>query len=104
MTNNSMFELAERINSLNQETVHQTLTVFKPEVDDIICNKITDKQRIETALDRLLDVAFDEDILSLYKKLCRYYFLVDQEATISYIQSYREMWDEESLQEVIDGE
>jgi hypothetical protein len=35
--------------------------------------------------------------LSLYKKLCRYYFAIDPEATVSYVNAYREMWDQKGV-------
>ncbi len=37
---------------------------------------------------------FDSAMLRLYKKLCRYYFKIDPEATASYVYAYRDMWDE----------
>jgi hypothetical protein len=39
--------------------------------------------------------AIDPSMLDLYKKLCRYYFKIDPEATASYVYAYRDMWDEE---------
>lgn len=29
------------------------------------------------------------------KRLCRYYFDIDPEVTVSYVHAYREMWDEQ---------
>jgi hypothetical protein len=49
---------------------------------------------IEHCLDGMLGFCFDDEMLLLYKKLCRYYFDIDQEAMVFYINSYREMWDE----------
>jgi len=42
----------------------------------------------------MLDFCFDAKVLDLYKKLCRYYFEIDPGATASYVNAYREMWDE----------
>jgi hypothetical protein len=53
-----------------------------------------DSRRIERCLDGMLDFCFDDEMLVLFKKLCRHYFDVDPEATVSYVQAYREMWDE----------
>ena len=39
---------------------------------------------------------YDEKILLLYKKLCRYYWDIDPYATAFYINLYREMWDNEN--------
>jgi hypothetical protein len=42
----------------------------------------------------MFDFCFDDEMLSLYKKLCRYYFDIDPEATVSYVNFYRGMCDE----------
>ena len=41
----------------------------------------------------MLDFCFDDAVLVLYKKLCRYYYDIDPEATVSYVNAYRDMWD-----------
>ena len=73
----SIFKLAEQIQSLQEKAVQQTLAFYEQEIESILQNKINSKQRIEQALDRLLDVAFDERVLKLYKKLCRHYYFID---------------------------
>lgn len=94
----NIFELAGQINTLQQNAVRQTLSTFKSEVEDILRLNIRDKQRIESALDQLLEVGYNADILKIYKKLCRHYYFINPEAAAFYVQSYREMWDEESLE------
>ncbi len=86
--------LADSIVSLQQEAKTQTLLLYKPKVEHIINFQVTDKNEIESVLDALLDVAFDDEVLLLYKKMCRYYWEINPQATAFYIQSYREMWDE----------
>ena len=54
-----------------------------------------DVQRIEHTLDQLLDVACLPDGLALFKTLCRHYWTLEPHATASYVQTYREMWDDE---------
>ncbi|MDP8052761.1 hypothetical protein QJU23_10095 [Pasteurella atlantica] len=90
---NNTREIAKNIVKLQKQVVMQALALYEPKVEHIINNNVTDISEIERALDALLDVAFDEQILFLYKKLCRYYFTLDQQTTNFYIQSYREMWD-----------
>ena len=58
---------------------------------------INDKQLIEKALDHLLDVALDKTVLELFKSLCRHYYFINAETTVFYVNSYREMWDENSF-------
>lgn len=52
-------------------------------------------KRFERLLDRLLDFCFDDRVLFLYRKLCRYYFHLDAEATVGYVYAYKELWDDE---------
>jgi len=44
----------------------------------------------------MLNFCFDQGMLELFRKLCRYYFAIDPEATVSYVLAYREIWDEEA--------
>jgi hypothetical protein len=67
----------------------------KSEIDDIINTKCKDKQRTENTLDHLLDFCFDNDILILFKKLCRYYYQIDRVVTIQYVKDYKDIWDTE---------
>jgi hypothetical protein len=92
-----IFDLAEKIATIQQELVSATLNAYGAEVDEIIRNGIQDKHRIECILDRLLNAAFDEAVLVYFKKLCRHLYFIDEQAAVFYVQSYREMWDEESL-------
>ena len=92
-----IFKIAGQLNRLQQDAVRQTLAVYAPDVEQIVRFKIRNHARIEGILDRLLDVAFDDDVLKIYKKLCRHYYFINPKATAFYVQSYREMWDEESF-------
>ena len=61
----------------------------------IIKNKITDAHQIETTLDMLFEFLEDEDALLLYRRLCRYYWDIDRQATVDYINLYAEQYDPE---------
>jgi hypothetical protein len=43
----------------------------------------------------MLGFADDEKILALYRKLCRYYFDINPQATAEYIQLYKKLYDED---------
>lgn len=62
-------------------------------VDGIISTNSQDVRRIEEALNGLLDFCFFEPMVQLFRRLCRHYFDFDQNATVSYVNAYREMWD-----------
>ena len=69
-------------------------TGFTIQVDDIIGEGCKDSKRIEWLLTCMLDFCFDDCLLALFKKLCRYYYAIDSAATASYVYSYRDMWDD----------
>jgi hypothetical protein len=87
----SIGELARGVKKLAREAAQQ----YSAEVEAIMKAQSRDSRHIERCLDRMLDFCFDDGMLVLYKKLCRYYFAIDPEATASYVHAYREMWEEQ---------
>ena len=75
-----------------RKLAHEAERQYSSEVEAILKAQSRDSKRIERCLDGMLDFCFDQGMLVLYKKLCRYYFAIDSEATVSYVQAYREMW------------
>lgn len=88
-----LFELAKKIVDLQKEAVKQVLAYWKPEAEYIIISHSVDIERIEHTLDALCEVAFDEEVLLVFKKLCRYYYSFNPLSTAEHINLYREMWD-----------
>ena len=91
-------DLVQRIGELAedaQKLAHQAVQQYSAEVEIILKVQSCDSQRIERCLDGMLDFCFDPGMSSLYKKLCRYYFDIKPAATVSYVNAYREMWDEQ---------
>jgi hypothetical protein len=86
----SIGELAKARNQL----AHQAEQHYAPEAEEVLRTQCRNTNRIERLLDGILDSCFDPAMLRLYKKLCRYYFTIDPEATVSYVNAYREMWAE----------
>jgi len=88
--------LVQRIGELakvTQELACDAARQYSAEVEAILKTQSRDPRRIERCLDGLLDFCSDDEVLALYKKLCRYYYDIDPEATVSYVHAYREMWD-----------
>lgn len=77
---------------------HRAVVEFKPIVDSIIRSRSRDVRHIEQTLDRLLDFCGYDPALELFRRLCRYYYFLDPEATAYYVHSYREMWDSEEAE------
>ncbi len=84
--------LARGVRDLQQQTARQ----YKPVVDDILRVRSRDTRRIEHTLDGLLDFCGHEDVLRMYKSLCRYYWGIDPAATADYINAHREYWDSDA--------
>jgi len=88
-----LHDLVKSIVDLQKEAVKQTLNYWKPEAENIIISENKDINRIEHTLDALCEVAFDEEVLKVFKSLCRYYYTIDPLATAEHVDIYREMWD-----------
>jgi hypothetical protein len=67
--------------------------IVEPEVERIIKTKSKDINATEHALDALCEVAFDAEVLLLFKNLCRNYYTIDPQATIDQIHFYRYLWE-----------
>ena len=76
------------------QTLHQqAVETLAPNVHEIVRSGSRDAQLIERTLDQLLNHACMPKGLALFKALCRHYWQLDPQATASYVNSYREMWD-----------
>ena len=76
-----------------QGLARQAHAGYATEVDSLIAARSRDAHRIERLLDGILDFGFDDAMVQIFKRLCRYYYTLDPAATFSYVQTYREMWD-----------
>jgi hypothetical protein len=97
-TKPQMDDLVKKIGELvktRNQLARQAEQQYTFEVEALLKDQSRDPQRIEHLLNGLLDFCFDPAMLSLYKKLCRYYFKINPEATAWYVYAYRELWDEE---------
>jgi len=82
-------QLAKNIQSLAIKAV----TTYEREINEIVDSNCREKRRIECILDGVLDFCFDKNMLELYRKLCRYYYVIDQSAAAEYVLAYRDMWE-----------
>ena len=82
-------QLAKNIQSLAIKAV----TTYAREINEIVDSNCREKRRIEYTLDGMLDFCFDKNMLELYRKLCRYYYAIDQNAAAGYALAYRDMWE-----------
>jgi len=73
----------------------RAIEALTPTVQELVHGCSGDVQRIEQTLDQLLDQSCLPDGLALFQALCRHYWTLDPQAAASYVNAYREMWDEE---------
>ena len=78
-----------------QQLQKQAYIVYEPLVTNLIAQQVKGNSQIEHLLDGILDFCGDNKMLLLYKKLCRYYWDINPQATADYINFYKEMWDSE---------
>jgi hypothetical protein len=80
-----------------KQLADQACQAYAPLIEDIIGAQCRDTQRIEHLLNGMLGFCFDDKMLAIFKRLCRYYYVIDPAATAAHVYAYRNMWDEKSL-------
>lgn len=96
MEKQELYDMCKNIIDLNK----QRYVIIKDEIEDIIRNNISDNMQIEIKLDEMLDILLfyetNESLLT-FRKLCKYYFYINPQATVDYINYYREQNDWEDV-------
>ncbi len=90
--------LVERVGDLFlycQSMAEDAAIQYSPLVDSIVEKDSRNIKLIEQTLDNLLDLAFEDSNLALFKKLCRHYYTIDPLAAAEYVLAYKDIWDEE---------
>lgn len=90
-----MIEKIKTLIESRRQIAKQAFDQYQPLVNEIIASKTKDVNHISYTLDFMLDFCFDDDMLQLYRKLCRYLYDIDPESGVEYVNAYREMWDED---------
>jgi len=89
-------EITKLIESQNQ-LAKDAYKQYEPLVNQIITSQCKDVNQICYTMDCMLDFCFDDQMLLLYRHLCQYLYGIDENAAISYVDAYRERWDEEGV-------
>ena len=96
MEKQELYDMCKSIIDLNK----QRYVIIKDEIEDIIRHNISDNMKIERKLDEMLDILLfyeTNDSLLTFRKLCKYYFYINPQATVNYINYYREQNDSEDV-------
>ena len=75
----------------------QKYRLAENEINLIIKNNIKDDNKIERAIDEILEFLDNEEALLLFRKICSYYFKINPQATLHYINYYIEEYDPQKL-------
>ena len=75
----------------------QKYRLAENQINFIIKNNIKDDNRIERAIDEILEFLDDEEALLLFRKICSYYIKLNPKATLYYINYYIEEYDPQKL-------
>ena len=88
-------EVGDMIKSI-QPLISQNISPLTNQVDVIIKSRERDDNRIQRLLDSVLDYAgmCDEGLI-LFKRLCRYYYVINPQVTAEYISIYHDLYDSE---------
>ena len=96
MEKEELYDMCRNILDLHR----QRFIILKNEIENIIENNIKDDIYIQRKLDELLDVLLfyeNDDTLLVFRKLCKYYFSINPQATVRYINFYKEQNDPEGV-------
>jgi hypothetical protein len=80
---------AEQIKALN----NQAYMYYKP-ITEELCRGRASESEVEHELDRMLQFCGSDEMLNLFKRICRCYYERYPEMIAFEINGYREMWDE----------
>lgn len=69
--------------------------VYKPIADDICSERTVKEKELENVLDGLLSVCISDQMLSLFKQVCRKFYHQYPEIITDYVMFYKEMYEEE---------
>ncbi len=90
MVNKDLMELAESM----QQLYEQAFMFYSPIVEELCNRNDVSKKELEYELDDMLSFCQSDDILSLFKRLCRKFYKQYPETVVSYIMIYKKLYDE----------
>lgn len=82
--------LAESIVSLYR----QAFLVYEPIVDDICSGRKVESKELENVLDGLVSMCASDEILGLFKWVCRKFYNQYPDSITDYVLFYKEMYEE----------
>lgn len=90
MIDKELMELFESI----QQLYEQAFMFYSPIVEELCNRKDVLQKELEYELDGMLSFCQSEDVLNLFKILCKKFYKKYPEVIASYIMAYKELYDE----------
>jgi hypothetical protein len=86
-------ELAHEIGTVLQSAAQFGVSYYRPIAKRILSGQITSPNEIEHILDHMLDYCFDDEMLFLYKRICRHLIHKQPELVYNAVMNYKFVWD-----------
>ncbi len=86
-------ELMELVESI-QQLYEQAFMFYSPTVEELCNRNNVSQKELEYELDGMLSFCQSDNMLSLFKRLCRKFYKQYPETVASYIMTYKELYDE----------
>ena len=84
--------IVESIRNLNR----QAFLVYKPIVENICSGRNVEGKELENVLDGLVSMCLSDEMLSLFKQVCRKFYNQYPEIITDYVMFYKEMYEGEN--------
>lgn len=75
--------------------ISQAFLIYKPIVDDICSGRKIGSKELEEVLDGLLSMCMSDEIVCLFKRVCRQFYMQYPEVITDYVLLYKEIYEEE---------
>lgn len=82
--------LAERLISLYK----QAFWIYEPMVDEICSGRKVESKELENILDRLVSMCASNEMLGLFKRVCRKFYNQYPDIITDYVLFYKEMYED----------
>jgi hypothetical protein len=85
--------LAHEIGTAFQSAAQMGLSCYRPIANQILSGQITSPREIEHILDHMLDYCYDDEMLTLYRHICRHLIHRQPELVYNAVMNYKDAWD-----------
>lgn len=85
-----MDAIVESIKNVNK----QALSVYKPLVDEVCSGRMVEEKELENILDGLVSMCISDEMVNLFKRVCKKFYNQYPEIIADYVMFYKEIYEE----------